>query len=73
MGSKDHLKEAKRLYRKALEEFKRAREKNDGMVLRDACGKGWLSAIEATHTLFIKKGVKDEELPRTDQGRRYMV
>ncbi len=41
-----------------------AREKNDSAYLRDACAKGWLSAIEATFSLFIKRGVKEEELPK---------
>jgi uncharacterized protein (UPF0332 family) len=68
-----HLKEAKKLYQKALEEFEKAKEKSDGTVLRDACGKGWLSVIEATYALLVKRGVKEEELPKGDRGRRYMV
>ena len=79
-----HLKEAKKLYQKALEEFEKAKGKSvrfahrrlrltDGIVLRDACGKGWLSAIEATYAFLVKRGVKEEELPKTDRGRRYMV
>jgi uncharacterized protein (UPF0332 family) len=70
---KEHLEEAKKLYQKALEEFERAREKNDGTVLRDACGKGWLSTIEATNALLVKKGIEDEALPKAERGRRYMV
>jgi uncharacterized protein (UPF0332 family) len=68
-----HLEEAKKLYQKALEEFERAREKNDGVVLRDACGKGWLATIEAANALLAQKGIKDEELPRAERGRRYMI
>ena len=48
----NHLKEAKKLYQKALEEFENAKEKKDEIVLRDACGKGWLSTIEATNALL---------------------
>ena len=73
MSVEKHLEEAKELYQKALEEFERAREKNDGIVLRDACGKGWLSTVEVANALLIKKGVEEEELPRTERGRRYMV
>ena len=73
MSVEEHLEEAKKLYQKALEEFERAREKNDGLVLRDACGKGWLSTIEAANALLVKKGIEDEELPRAERGRRYMV
>ena len=68
-----HLEDAKKLYRKAVEEFEIAREKNDRIFLCDACAKGWLSVIEATYALLLKKGVKEEELHRTDWGRRYMV
>ncbi len=68
-----HLEDGKKLYRKAVEEFEIAREKNDRVFLCDACAKGWLSAIEATYALLLKKGVKEEELNRTDWGRRYMV
>jgi hypothetical protein len=68
-----HLEEARKLYRKAIEEFEIAREKNDHTFLRDACAKGWLSAVEATNLLFIKKEVKEEELPKTDRGKRFFV
>ena len=68
-----HLGEAKKFYKKAVKEFERAKEKKDSIVLRDACGKGWLSALEATYALLTKKGVKEEELPKADRGRRYMV
>jgi len=53
MNLENHLQEAKGLYQKALEEFDRAREKNDGTLLRDTCAKGWLSTIEATHSLLV--------------------
>ena len=68
-----HLEEARKLYQKAVEEFEIAREKNDTTYLRDACAKGWLSAIESTNALFVKKGVREEELPGNERGRRYMV
>ena len=73
MSAEEHLKEAKRLYQKAMEEFERAREKSDGLLLRDACGKGWLCALEATNALLLKKGVREEELPKADRGRRLMI
>ena len=70
----NHLEKARKLYQRALEEFEKAKEKSNGMVLRDACGKGWLSAVEATYAVLVKKGVKEEELPKGgDRGRRYMI
>jgi uncharacterized protein (UPF0332 family) len=73
MANGNHLEKARKLYQKALEEFETAKEKRDGVVLRDACAKGWLSAIEAANALLIKKGVKEEELPKAERERRYMV
>jgi len=71
--AKKHLTEARKLYRKAIEEFKRAKRENDSALLRDACAKGWLAAVEAAYALMVKKGVKEEELPKADRGRGYMV
>ena len=73
MNAENHLKEAKRLSQKAIEEFERARKGKDETALRDACGKGWLSAIEAAYALLVKNGVGEKELPKTDRGRGYMV
>ena len=74
MSARNHLEKAKELYQKALKEFERAKEKNDSTILKDACAKGWLSTTEATYALLVKKGVKEEKLPkRGDRGRRYMV
>lgn len=73
MSTEEHLEEAKKLYQRAVEEFESAKDKNDGIGLRDAFAKGWLSTIEASHTLFLKNGVREEQLPKTDRGRRYMV
>jgi len=73
MGFDEHLTEARNLYHKALEELRRAEASKDGTLLRDACAKGWLAAIEATYGLLLKKGIREEELPKTDRGRRYMV
>ena len=42
MQQDSHLEDAKKLYRKAVEEFEIAREKSDRIFLCDACAKGWL-------------------------------
>lgn len=73
MSFEEHLKEARKLYQKAQQEFERAREKKDSNILRDVCAKGWISAVEAAYALLIKEGVKKEKLPKTDRGRSYMV
>jgi len=73
MSVEEHLEEAKKLYRQAVEEFEIAKEKKDSTYLSDVCAKGWLSALEATYALFIKRGVREEKLPKADRGCRYMV
>ena len=73
MKDEKYLAEARSLYQKAIEEFGRARERNDPTLLRDACAKGWLAAVEAAYALILKKGVKEEELPKADRGRGYML
>ena len=74
MNNNKHLENAKKLHRKAIEEFQTAREKSDSVILRDACAKAWLSTLEATYALLTKKGVKEKSLPKGgDRGRRYMV
>ena len=74
MSTENHLEKARKLHQKALEEFRKAKERKDSTILRDACAKGWLSTTEATYALLVKKGVKENELPkRGDRGRRYMV
>ncbi len=74
MNNNKHLEDAKKLHRKAIEEFQTAREKSDSVILRDACAKAWLSTLEATYALLTKKGVKEKSLPEGgDRGRRYMV
>jgi len=40
MSIDKHITEARRLYRKALQEFHRAENGKDEALLRDACGKG---------------------------------
>jgi len=73
MSVEEHSEEAKKLYRQAVEEFEIAKEKKDRTYLSDVCVKGWLSALEATYALLIKRGVREEELPKAGRGRRYMV
>ena len=73
MGIEEHLRKAKELHQKAKEELERAREEKDNTFLQDSCAKGWLSALEGLNALLLKKGVEEEELPKTDRGRRYMV
>ena len=72
----DRLNLARDLLQAARDEFARAEEAKGGAAvigLRNACGKGWLAALEATNTYFLMQGVPESELPENDRGRRYFV
>ena len=72
----DRLNLAHDLLQAARDEFARAEEAKGGAAvigLRNACGKGWLAALEATNTYFLMQGVPESELPENDRGRRYFV
>ena len=45
MSVEEHLEEAKKLYRQAVEEFEIAKEKKDSTYLSDVCAK----AVSYTH------------------------
>ena len=72
----DRLNLARDLLQAAREEFARAEEAKGGAAvigLRNACGKGWLAALEATNCYFLMQGVPESELPENDRGRKYFV
>ena len=75
-SANDRLIRARELARAARSEFARAGEaKGRGAVigLQNACGKGWLSALEAAHAYFLSRGIPEVELPATDRGWRFFV
>ena len=67
---------ARELLQVARDEFARAEEaKGRAAVigLRNACGKGWLAALEATNWYFMMRGVSESQLPENDRGRKYFA
>jgi hypothetical protein len=72
----DRLNLARDLLQAARDEFARAEEAKGGAAvigLRNACGKGWLAALEATNCYFLMRGVPESELPENDRGRYYFA
>jgi hypothetical protein len=72
----DRLNRARELARAAREEFARAedaRGREAVIGLQNACGKGWLAALEAAHAYFLSLGIPEAELPGTDRGWRFFV
>lgn len=73
----DNRRQRAREYaRAAREEFARSEEakgREAVIGLQNACGKGWLSALEAAHAYFMLRGTPEEQLPRSDRGWRFFV
>ena len=72
----NRLSLARELLQVARDEFARAEEaKGRAAVigLRNACGKGWLAALEATNWYFLMQGVSESQLPENDRGRKYFA
>ena len=72
----DRLERARELARVAREEFARAEDARgrDAVIgLQNACGKGWLAALEVAHAYFLSRGIPEEQLPGTDRGWRFFV
>ena len=72
----DRINHARQLLQVARNEFAAAGEakgREAVIGLRNACGKGWLAALEATNCFFFIQGVAESELPENDRGRKYFV
>ena len=72
----DRISLARELLEVARDEFAKAEEAKGGAAvigLRNACGKGWLAALEATNYYFLMQGVPESELPQNDRGRYFFV
>ncbi len=65
--------EAKQFLEAALREFEEAKASNDGKRAQDACGKVWLAVVKGAEALFLKRGLAEEELPKTYRGQRFLV
>jgi hypothetical protein len=72
----NRLIRARELAKAARDEFARAedaRGREAVIGLQNACGKGWLAALEAAHAYFLSLGIPEAELPGTDRGWRFFV
>lgn len=70
----NRLTRAREYARAAREEFARVEEakgREAVIGLQNACGKGWLSVLEAAHAHLLSLGIPESELPGTDRGWRF--
>lgn len=68
-----YLKEAEELLGFATKELEVAKSGNDETRGRQVCEKAYLAMLKMSNALFLKKGLKIEELPQTDRGRYYFI
>ena len=68
-----YLEEAKRYLEIGEKEIKEGKEKNIIEKAINGCEKIWLSFNLALKEFLLQKGVKEEELPGTTRGLRFMV
>ena len=72
----NRLTRAREYAQAARDEFARAEEAKgpEAVIgLQNACGKGWLSVLEAAHAHYLSLGIPEAELPGTDRGWRFFV
>lgn len=67
------IDEAERLYQEAIKESESARQSRNELRARDACSKAWLGVVKASEALFLIKGAKEAELPKSHRGMRYLL
>lgn len=68
-----YIKEARKYYQIAVDEIKEVQKDGKVELAVDGCDKGWLALNLALKVMFIQKGVKEEELPKTYRGTRYLL
>ncbi len=68
-----YLEEAKKYLEIGEKEIKEGKEKNIIEKAINGCEKIWLSFNLALKEFLLQKGVKEEELPKTYRGTRFMV
>ncbi|MEW6680594.1 MAG: PaREP1 family protein [bacterium] len=67
------IKEGEEMLRLASSELKEAEENKDETQARQAAEKAYLALIKSFNAFFVKKGKQEEDLPKTDRGRRYFL
>ena len=70
---KTHLEKAESLLNTAYQELEAAQQTAELERARDAAGKAWAALVEATRALFLSHEVREEELPKTHRGTRFML
>lgn len=73
MRRNGYLKEAAEIVRYARGELKETKEKNSFLRSRQVCEKGYLALLRILDGFLLQKGIKEEEFPKTERGRRFYL
>lgn len=68
MDFTNYLDEANEWYSIALKEFKEAEATQDEKTAIQVCEKSYKALLKSIHAFFIRKGLSEEELPKTLRG-----
>lgn len=69
----DYLKEAKGIFRFTKKEYEVAKKTRSKMRARQVAEKGYLCLLKTVDALFVKSGLKPEDLPKNERGRTYFL
>lgn len=68
-----YLKEARRILKLAQKEYCLAKETKNEMKARQSAEKGYLCLLKTVNALFVKKGIKEDKVPKVEKGRIYFL
>jgi hypothetical protein len=72
-GFEKIVEESKSLLEFAKRELCSAERDKDEMRARQAAEKGYLALTKALNAFFLKRGKKEDELPKGERGRRHLL
>lgn len=69
----NYLTQAQKLFTLSRKELNNAKYANDNELARDASGKAWIATTDAFRGFLFSLGLKEKELPQSDQDRTIKI
>lgn len=73
MQRNGHWARSRAAFKHGAKELRTAKRRKNGIILSDACAKGWLAAVEAENALLRYRGVPEPSLPKNFRGQKYLL
>lgn len=54
-------------------ELRTAKRRRSGIILSDACAKGWLAAVEGVNAVLQSEGIGEDKLPHNFRGQLHLL